>query len=263
MFEENKIYHGDCLNLMKKINSNSIDFLFTDLPYGTTNADFDKPIDLNLFWEQVNRITKSNACVALWTQQPYTTDVINSNWKNFKYEWVIEKGRATGHYNANKQPLKAHETVLIFYRKPPTYNPQKTTGHPRKISLAKHKEKCKESPNYNKNSKLTSYDSTERYPRTVLKFKWPSQKKSLHPQQKSLEACEYFIKTYTNENDLVCDCTTGVGTICKAAKNLNRRFIGIEKNFEFFTKANKNIWKTKNQTTYIERKHSWKLYLTS
>lgn len=241
MIQENKIHHGDCLELMKEIDSNSVDFLFTDLPYGTTNAKFDKPIDLILFWEQVNRITKPNACIALWTQQPFTTDVINSNRKYFKYEWVIEKNLATNFHNAKKQPLKAHETVLIFYRKPPTYNPQKTTGHPRKVSLAKHKANCKESENYNKNTKLTSYDSTERYPRSVLNFKWPSRKKSKHPQEKPVEACEYFIKTYSNEGDLILDCTTGSGSICVAAKNLNRRFIGIEKSFDIFTIATENI----------------------
>ncbi len=171
MLHENQIYQGDCLELMKEINSNTIDFLFTDLPYGTTRAKFDKPINLNLFWEQVNRITKPNACIALWSQQPYSTDLINSNRKHFKYEWIIEKNRATNFFNAHKQPLKAHETILIFYRKPPTYNPQKTKGHVRKVSLAKHQKKGKQSVNYN-NGKAFDYDSTERFPRSVLKFKW-------------------------------------------------------------------------------------------
>lgn len=234
MLETNQIYLGDCLELMKNIDDGAVDFLFTDLPYGTTNADFDTPIDLNLFWEQVNRITKQNACIALWCQQPFTTDLINSNRKYFKYEWVIEKNRSTGFLNAKKQPLKAHETVLIFYRKQPTYNPQKTDGHPRKVALATHKQKCKQSENYNDAEKYRDYDSTERYPRSVLKFKWPPQNHHDHPQQKPIEACEYFIRTYTNEGDLVVDCTTGVGTICRAAKNLNRQFIGFEKKFEFF-----------------------------
>ena len=240
MLAENQIYLGDCLELMKQIDNGTVDFLFTDLPYGTTNAEFDKPIDLELFWEQVNRITKQNACVALWCQQPFTTDLINSNRKHFKYEWVIEKTRATGNLNANRQPLKAHETILIFYRKQPTYNPQKTTGHSRKVSLGKHKSKCKQSLNYGEIKTPTDYDSTERYPRSVLKFKWPSQKDHEHPQQKPIETCEYFIRTYTNEGDLVCDCTSGVGTICRAAKNLNRRFIGFEKKFEFYIKAKIN-----------------------
>lgn len=240
MLEENQIHLGDCLELMKNIEDSSVDFLFTDLPYGTTNADFDKPIDLNRFWEQVNRITKPNACVALWCQQPFTTDLVNSNRRYFKYEWVIEKNRSTGFLNAKKQPLKAHETVLVFYRKQPTYNPQKTDGHPRKVSLASHKKKCKQSENYNGAENYRDYDSTERYPRSVLQFKWPAQKHHEHPQQKPIEACEYFIRTYTNEGDLVCDCTTGVGTICRAAKKLNRRFIGFEKDPEFYLKAKKN-----------------------
>lgn len=233
MLQVNQIYHGDCLELMKNIDDGAVDFLFTDLPYGTTNAEFDIPIDLNLFWEQVNRITKPNACVALWSQQPFTADLIYSNRKHFKYEWVIEKNRPTGFLNAKKQPLKAHETVLVFYRKPPTFTPQKTTGHPRKVSLAKHQKEKRNGENYG-DLNPSDYDSCERYPRSVLYFKWPDKNKSLHPQQKPIEACEYFIRTYTNEGDLVCDCTTGSGTICKAAQNLNRKFIGMETTEKFF-----------------------------
>lgn len=241
MLKENQIYLGDCLEVMKDIDDKTVDFLFTDLPYGTTRAKFDNPIDLKLFWEQVNRITKPNACVALWAQQPFTTDLINSNRKYFKYEWIIEKNRATEFYNAKKRPLKAHETVLIFYRKPPIYNPQKTFGHPRKVSLAVHKKKCKQSENYNSAENYRDYDSTERYPRSVLKFKWPSHNKNKHHQEKPIEACEYFIRTYTNEGDLVCDCTTGSGTICLAADNLGRRFIGIELNPEIYEVASKRL----------------------
>ncbi len=241
MLQKNKIYNGDCLKLMKKIDSNTVDFLFTDLPYGTTRAKFDIPIDLNLFWKEVNRVTKSNACIALWSQQPYTTDLINSNRKQFKYEWIIEKGRATGHLNAKKRPMKAHESILIFYKKLPQYHPQKTYDHPRKVSLAKHKLNCKDTVNYNKNTKLTGYDSTERYPRSVLKFSWPPQNRCKHPQEKPLEACEYFIKTYSNENDLVLDCTSGSGTICLAAQNTGRKFIGFELDKEIYKVACKRI----------------------
>lgn len=240
MLQVNRIYHGDCLELMKKIDSNSIDFLFTDLPYGTTKAKFDKPIDLERFWKEVNRVTKINACIALWSQQPYTTDLINSNRKYFKYDWIIEKGRATNFFNVKYQPLKAHESVLIFYRKPPTYNPQKTKGHPRKISLAKHQKNGKKSANYN-DANAYDYDSTERYPRTVLKFKWPPQNKCNHSQQKPIEACEYFIRTYTNEGDIICDCTAGSGTICLAAKKLKRKFIGFELSENIFDIATKNL----------------------
>lgn len=239
MLETNQIYLGDCLELMKNIDDGSVDFLFTDLPYGTTNADYDIPIDLNLFWEQVNRIIKPNACVALWSQQPFTTDLINSNRKHFRYEWVIEKNRPTGFLNAKKQPMKAHETVLIFYRKPPVYNPQKTTGHPRKVSLSKHQKGNRTGKNYG-DTNPNDYDSTERYPRSILYFKWPNRNGNNHHQQKPIEACEYFIRTYTNAGELVCDCTSGSGTICRAAKNLKRRFIGFEINPESHEKAVKN-----------------------
>lgn len=149
------------------------------------------------------------------------------------------KNRSTGFLNAKKQPMKAHETVLIFYRKPPIYNPQKTTGHPRKVSLAKHQKGNRTGQNYG-DTNPNDYDSTERYPRSVLYFKWPARKGIEHPQQKPIVACEYFIRTYTNEGDLVVDCTTGRGTICLAANNLNRRFIGFETTQKFYEKATRN-----------------------
>lgn len=238
MLQTNTIYNGDCLEIMAQIDDGSVDFVFTDLPYGTTKAKFDMPLDLAAFWAQVNRIIKPNGCIALWSSQPFTTDLITSNRKMFRYEWVIEKNRSTGFLNAKKQPLKAHEEVVIFYKKSPTYNPQKTTGHPRKVSLVKHQLHCNSRTGDNYGSAGPSnYDSTERYPRSVLKFKWPDRKGNRHPQQKPLDACEYFIRTYTNEGDLVLDCTTGSGTICKAAQNTNRAYIGIEKNADFYKAA--------------------------
>lgn len=132
--------------------------------------------------------------------------------------------------------MKAHENILIFYKKLPTYNPQKTIGHQRKVSKAEHKRNCVKTTNYGEHE-LTSYDSTERYPRDVLKFKTDKQKSTLHPTQKPLEACEYMIKTYTNDGDVILDNCVGSGTTIVACKNLNRNYIGIELYEEIFKTA--------------------------
>lgn len=154
-----------------------------------------------------------------------------------RYEWIWEKTQATGHLNAKKMPMKAHENILVFYEKLPTYNPQKTEGHQRKVSSKHSRSVCIERRNqktdyiYNKEitNSVSGYDSTERYPRSVLKYKTDKQKTALHPTQKPVALCEYLIKTYTNEFDIVLDNCAGSGSIGLAAKNLNRHYINIEK----------------------------------
>jgi DNA modification methylase len=228
---------GDCLEVMKTIKDNSINAIICDLPYGTTKCKWDSVIDLELLWEQYNRIIKDNGAIVLTAQTPFDKVLGCSNLKMLKYEWIWEKTAATGHLNAKKMPMKAHENILIFYKKPPTYNPQKTSGHERKVSKAEHKTNCKESEVYNKGQKLTTYDSTDRYPRSVQLFKSDKQKSKLHPTQKPLELMEYLINTYTNENDTILDNTMGSGTTMVACKNLNRNGIGIEKDPQYYAVA--------------------------
>jgi site-specific DNA-methyltransferase (adenine-specific) len=153
-----------------------------------------------------------------------------------KYEWIWEKTQATGHLNAKKMPMKAHENILVFYNKLPTYNPQKTTGHERKVSkgyqrdicIARREEKWGDNYLYGKEATAPDYDSTERYPRSVQVFASDKQKSKLHPTQKPLALIEYMIKTYTNEGDLIVDNTCGSGTTGRGAKNLNRNYIMME-----------------------------------
>lgn len=239
----NKIFLGDCLEIMPKIESGSIDMILCDLPYGTTKAKWDSEIDLKLLWQQYNRIIKDNGAILLFSQIPFTIKLGNSNIENLRYEWIWEKTQATGHLNVKKMPMKAHENILVFYKSLPTYNPQKTDGHERKVSTAKHKKNTStnQSELYNPYDKFTDYDSTERYPRTVLKFPSDKQKIALHPTQKPLALCEYFIKTYTNENDIVLDNCCGSGTTLLAAKNLNRNYIGIEKDEKYFNIAKERV----------------------
>ena len=254
--------------------------IFADLPFGTTQNYWDKPLPLedyiicdkfkfnkaeyllyayrtgktfkeaNLFWKSYHvpglwshykRIIKDRGCIALFCQTPFDVMLGSSNPRMLKYEWVIEKTKATSFLNAKKTPLKAHEKVLVFYKKLPTYNPQKTSGHPRKVSTSTHKRNSKQSSNYGEYG-LTSYDSTERYPRDVLKFKWDTQKSKLHDTQKPLALLEYFVKTYTNEGDVVLDNCMGSGGTGVAALNLGRKFIGMELHPEIFEVAEERIY---------------------
>lgn len=231
---------GDCLSLMSELPDKSVDMIFTDLPYGTTKNNWDHALDFEELWRQYERVIKDNGCIALWAQSPFDKLLACSNMKLYRYEWIIEKTHSTGFLNAKKMPMKAHENVLIFYKKLPTYNPQKTTGHERKVSSAESKRNCKETTNYGKHG-LTSYDSTERYPRDVLKFKWDKQQSVLHPTQKPISACEYFIKTYTNTGDTVLDSCMGSGSTGLAALSLERKFIGMEKDEDMFKIASSRI----------------------
>lgn len=237
------LLQGDCLEELTKIKDDSVQIILSDLPYGrTARNQWDKKISLQPLWKQFNRILKPNGVVALWAQMPYSAELVESNPKNFRYEWIIEKTAATGFLNAKKMPLKAHECVLIFYRSLPIYNPQMSHNHTRKVSSAIHKRNSIKSMNY-RDYELTSYDSTDRYPRDVLRFKWDKQKSALHPTQKPVSANEYFIKTYTNEGDVVLDCCMGVGSTGVAALNTNRDFIGIEIQENYFEIAKERLTK--------------------
>ena len=235
-----EVTNGDCIQLMGELPDKSIDMIFTDLPYGTTRNVWDHVIDLTALWRQYDRIIKDDGVIALWAQPPFDKILACSNLGMFRYEWVIEKTAPTGFLNAKKMPMKAHENILIFYKKLPTYNPQMTHGHTRKVSTAYHKRNSKVTTNYGKHDP-SSYDSTDRYPRDVLRFKWDKQKSSLCPTQKPVAACEYMIRTYTNEGDVVLDSCMGSGTTGVAAINLGRSFIGFELDQEMFEIADRRI----------------------
>ncbi|MHC5215647.1 DNA-methyltransferase [Enterococcus sp. LJL128] len=210
--------------------------ILTDLPYGTTQNKWDSIIPLEPLWEQYERIIKDNGAIVLTGCQPFTSQLIMSNPKLFRYEWIWEKTTATGHLNAKRMPLRVHENILVFYKKLPQYIPQMTQGHTRKVSSAEHKRNSKKSTNYN-DYQLTSYDSTERYPRSVLKFGTDKQKSKLHPTQKPVSLFEYLIKTYTIQGDTVLDNCSGSGTTAVACLNTNRKYICFEKEKEYYQKS--------------------------
>lgn len=237
-----ELYNGDCYDILESIEDKSIDLILNDPPFGTTKARWDSVLDLEKIWEHYNRIIKDNGAILMFAQTPFDKVLGSSNLKMLKYEWIWEKTQATGHLNAKKMPMKAHENILVFYKKLPTYNFIKTKGHVRKISSASSRGVCIDRKNkvedyiYNKeySDKINGYDSTERYPRSVLKFPSDKQRSALHPTQKPIALLEYFIKTYSNENELVLDNTAGSFSTGVACQNTKRNFIGIEKEEKYF-----------------------------
>lgn len=223
---------GDCLERMKEIPDGSVDLVLVDLPYGTTQNKWDSVIDLEEMWKQFQRICSDNTPKIMFAQTPFDKVLGCSNLKELKYEWIWEKTTATGHLNAKKMPMKAHENILVFYDKLPTYNPQKTSGHKPANSYTKHQD---DGSNYGKTKVgVSGGGQTDRYPRSVQVFKTDKQKVSLHPTQKPVALLEYLINTYSNEGDVVLDFTFGSCSTGVAALNTNRKFIGIEMEEKYF-----------------------------
>lgn len=233
MMEVNKIYHGDCLELMVGIPDHSIDMILCDLPYGTTQCKWDTVIDLHTLWHHYKRVVKMDALIALFAQTPFDKVLGVSQLGWLKYEWIWEKTQATGHFNAKRMPMKAHENILIFYNGNPTFNPQKTQGHQPVNNYTKKAEVCNKTELYGKVKRdISGGGETDRYPRSVQVFPSDKQKNKLngtiHPTQKPVALCEYLIRTYTNEGDTVLDNCAGSGTTGIACQNTNRSFILIE-----------------------------------
>lgn len=228
------IKQGDCLELMKDIPDKSVDMVLCDLPYGTTRNKWDSVIPLNKLWEQYERIIKDNGAIVLFSQMPFSAELVHSNLKLFKYEWIWQKDNGTGFLNAKKMPLKIHENILVFYKKLPLYNPQMRTGFkPYKCKQGRH------STNYGAYEQGHITESNgERYPIDIIKFKKDS---GLHPTQKPVELLEYLIKTYTNENETVLDNCMGSGSTGVACINTNRNFIGYELDEKYFEIAGKRM----------------------
>ena len=222
------IYNTDCIEGMRLIDDRSVDLIFCDLPYGVTAKNkWDVCIDTSLLWGQYERIIKPNGAIVLFGRGKFTARMIISKEKLYRYSIIWEKTTPTGFLNANKMPLMSHEEMMVFYKRLPTYNPQKTGGHTRKVSTARHKLRSNKSSNY-RDYGLNSYDSTERFPTSAWTVSTDKQKEALHPTQKPLELCRRVIRTYTNAGDLVLDNCCGSGTIPKAAVLEGRRYIGMD-----------------------------------
>ena len=230
------LVNADCFDVFPFIEDKSIDAIICDLPYGTTRAKWDSILDLDLLWEQYERIIKPNGVIVLFGSQPFTTTLINSNIKDFKYSLVWDKKMKVGMMNCKRMPLRQHEDIVVFYKKQPTYNPQMTKGKMRNKKIAPTKD-------FEVYGQITPIDNfnDEYYPSSILEFTNANQKAKSHTTQKSLDLMEYLVKTYTNESDTVLDNTMGSGTTGVACKQLNRSFVGIEMDDKYFDIASKRI----------------------
>jgi len=235
-----ELIQGDCLEIMPSIPDKSIDMILCDLPYGTTACKWDTIIPFKPLWEQYKRIIKDNGAIVLTASQPFTSALVMSNIKMFKYEWIWEKHKGTNFNLVKKQPFKIHENILVFGGS--NYFPQMTEGEPYKHRGGHNITKDGGMWEGKKVGYSKGFDSSKRYPISKLYFANHNQKEnSFHPTQKPVALFEYLIKTYTNEGDLVLDNCMGSGTTGVACKNLNRNFIGIEKDTEYFKIAEKRI----------------------
>lgn len=217
--------------------------IFADPPYGVTNLSYDKKkFDLEAFWRFCQDRLESDGVVVVTAVIKFAIHVINMAPKGwFRYDLVWEKTTPTGHLNAKRQPLRNHELILVFSPSAKhTYNPQMTHGHERKVSLAKHKDKCLDSGIYGK-AKHTDYDSTDRYPKSVQVFKSDKQKSNLHPNQKPVELLRWIVRTYSNDGELVMDPTAGSGTTGVAALAEGRQYVMLEVDGEYYNKMQNRI----------------------
>lgn len=231
------LIQGDCLELLAQLPADSVDLVLADPPYGTTQCKWDTVIPLEPLWAELNRVAKKTTPIVLHAAQPFTSALIMSNPKAFKYCWTWVKALATGHLNAKKQPMRNVEDVAVFYRSQCLYSPQYSEGEPYASTPG-----FVQSDNYGKYGGHREGSPTgRRYPKQVLKFPAPRGKVQCHPTQKPLALAEYLIRTYSNPGDLVLDFTMGSGTTGVAAVSLGRAFVGMELDPTYFQIAQDRI----------------------
>lgn len=231
-----KLYNNDCLKILPTLPDHSVDMVLSDLPFGSTRNQWDSIIPMDQLWEQYKRLLKVGGVVALFGDEPFSSSLRLSNPKWYRYDWYWIKNRGSGFLNAKKMPLKAVETISIFYPKLPLYNPQMRTGFKPYHNVSNG---VKSSNWGSYKTGWTTNNSGTRYPVNAINFNKLA--KTIHPTQKPVDLLEYLIKTYTNENMTVLDNTMGSGSTGVACKNLNRSFIGIEKDPDYFKLAKERL----------------------
>jgi len=239
------LLHGDCMKLMFDLPDNSVDMVLADPPYGTTACKWDSVIPFELMWEQLNRVIKPNGAIVLFGSEPFSSALRMSNIKNYKYDWIWEKHKPSNFMLANKRPMEYHELISVFYIKQPTYNKQleerEGSGNARYKYKVNNSNRKIQGTNKIYSGNKTEYNKNLKNPKSIKFFSSGRAQDLLHPTQKPVALMEYLIKTYTNENELVLDFTMGSGTTGVAAKNLNREFIGIELDEDYFKIATDRI----------------------
>ena len=233
---------GDCLERMKEIPDGSVDLILADPPYGTTACKWDTVIPLDKMWEQLKRIIKPSGAIVMTASQPFTTVLISSNMDMFKYEIIYEKTNPKGFYNSKSRPLTSHENIVVFSKSKTTFNPQKwkipeAMRTKRKSQTLKNAGEC-----YGNGVIQRKLDDGTRNPTSVVSFSnRVGKNENYHPTQKPIALMEWLVKTYSNLGDMVLDFVMGSGTTGVAAKNLNRKFIGIEKDAGYFEIAKQRL----------------------
>lgn len=238
----NKVLHGDCLDWMPQIEDKSIDMILCDLPYGTTDVKgWDKIIPADKLWEQYKRIIKDDGNIVLFGSQPFTSYLVYSNPNMFRYEWIWDKTRGSNFLNANCQPMKSHENILVFSKLPTSPNKKgKARYFPQKEGEEVYTSKLgKRTKTFNGGEvQKVETELRGKHPKTIQTFKKDGK---LHPTQKPVELCEFLIRSYTNKGETVLDNCIGSGTTAIAALNTDRNFIGIEKEFDYYKVAKERI----------------------
>lgn len=247
MLNNINLYHGDCIEIMKQLINDGVlvDCIITDLPYGTTPCPWDIIIPFEDMWECINKIIKPNGAIVLFGQEPFSSLLRVSNIKNYKYDWIWKKERLTNVFQVKRRPGKVVENISVFYKKQPTYNPQKTKydGPLRSNKIGDNAGFSITQTGGGGPKPIEYHDDGTRYPLQIIEFNRDSMyEEKYHPTQKPIELLEYLIKTYTNEGEIVLDFTMGSGSTGVACKNLNRKFIGIESNEEYYNISNKRIY---------------------
>lgn len=237
-----KLYNGDCLVEMDKVEDKSVDLILCDLPYGSTQCSWDSIIPFDKLWEQYNRVLKDTGIVVLFSSGLFTIDLINSNRKDFKYKLIWKKNVPTGMSSAKYRPMKYYEEICVFYKKKGTYNPQMKPREGVGKACYNYDHYCGDSNHVSYEKVKKRYDPDWVQPSDILEFNVvPNRNGKVHPTQKPIELLEWLIKTYSNENDLVLDNTMGSGSTGVACINLNRDFIGIEMDETYFKISEQRI----------------------
>ena len=236
------LYKGDCLEIMKNIESGSVDAIITDPPYGTTACKWDSVIDFELMWIELKRIIKPNGAILLFGSEPFSSALRMSNVKDFRYDIIWEKSHARGFLNAWKQPMRKHENISMFYKKQPTYNPILKDKDPKNIRPISKRSRSSQfnGGEFSNEANKRKCPNNKSMPNSLIKFN-SKVTPIIHHTQKPIALMEYLIKTYTNANETVLDFTMGSGTTGVACKNTNRDFIGIEMNNEYYDIACKRV----------------------